>query len=315
MNRADTVSQDGFYSRQPSQAWEVVSLPDCPQLSFWVWYKPRHAPLGLNFLVPEETFHGYPQIGTFTLRKLLHLAGVDSQYVAMWYLYGTPIDGMNGNSPLLDQPIPFPTAVSDPHILVILNRPTASDATPVPAALQVQEATSHGTTSERSLNEIFDRIESNWSTCTLIDKQLVSLRKQLAGMLMRLDSLNRDLDPDERLQADRQDKHDWQDARRWLRDTAGQVSRALKAYDIGEISNAGQRLVFQELFEQHVQPRQPFEGIEQTDRDFTTYRKLLQTSQINMNSALSNASQNGEGRARQILIRIASKVRSSRWKR
>jgi len=315
MNQADTPLQNGFFARQPSQAWEVVPLPDCPQLSFWVWYKPQHAPHALNFLIPEETFRGYPQMGYLSIRKLLKLAGVDSQNVAMWYLYGTPIDGMNGNSPLLDQPIPFPTPGADPHILVMVNLPTASQTVPAPVAPTMQDAVTLETPAGESLGAIFDRIDSNWNTCLILDKQLVALRKQLAGILMRLESLNRDLGPDERLHADRQDKNDWQDARRWLREAATQVSRALKTYDIGEISNAGQRLVFQKLYEQYIQPRQPFEGIVQTERDFSAYRKLLQTSQLNMNTALSNASQNGEGRAQKILRRIASKVRSSRTKR
>ena len=51
---------------------------------------------------------------------------------------------------------------------------------------------------------------------------------------------------------------------------------------------------------------------ESVERDYEAHRKMLQTLLNNMNSALSNASQDGEQRARQVLSRIDAKVRAAR---
>ena len=134
-------------------------------------------------------------------------------------------------------------------------------------------------------------------------------------MLVKLNSLNRDLSPDERLHSDRQDKNDWMEARRWLRDVGAKVSRYIKEFDIGEASQAGKREWFEQTYEAIIAPRRISDDLPRLEREFEAHRKQLQTLMANMNNAYSSAVQDGERRAQQILTHIASKVRAAKRSR
>jgi hypothetical protein len=282
-----------FQFRQPSQNWETVLLPTGE--SMWVWFRPATAPHGLTIRLPEQ-----PQ--RFTLQQLLQAAGVAVQTVAAWNLHGQSFQ-VATHGGLLMQPCPVSPTGSDLQLHVWTQAvevpPTPSPSTAV-------------ATDDRSTRQILDTIDADWQAALQIESQMLLVRKQLGNMINRLNTLNRDLNPDERRYADRQDISDWQDARRWLRDVASRVARCIKEHDIGQASMAGRREWFEITFQTKVALRQPFDGIHEVQREFESYRRLVQTQMVGMKAALATASQDGERRAQQLLTRIATKVRSSK---
>jgi hypothetical protein len=162
-----------------------------------------------------------------------------------------------------------------------------------------------------SLAEIYKSIELDWVASLEIERDLTRLRKQLIDMMARLKTLNRDLTPPERLYSSNQDKKDWQDARRWLRDSSTKCWRCIKDHDIGDTSSAGQRKWFEETYQNIILPRKPFDGLQQASRDFEGYRKLVQTLHNTMSTTHSMAAIDGERRAQAVLARIAQKVREA----
>jgi hypothetical protein len=162
---------------------------------------------------------------------------------------------------------------------------------------------------------VFSRIEADWNAILLMENHQDAARKQLNGMQMRLNALNRDLNVEEARAADSADRVDWQEARRWLRDVAARVSRFIKEHDVGTTSNAGMRLQFESIYREHVQPRRPFPGMEQSAREFEMHRKTMQHLLANMQTALAQAATDGEKRAQMVLSRIAARVRTQRAKR
>ncbi len=329
-------SAAGFVARPASQTWERISFADCPQAFAWVWLKPQNVPHGLILMIPEETYRVSPQFATqLTMRRLLQAAGIEPGWVSMWNLYGVAYDGMHGTSPFLDHPIPLPVMGADPNIVVCINAapvvhpvPAANpvpvvtpvpvvNAPPVDAMPQPPPASDPKSSSAEpaTVAEVFKRIDDDWNASLVTEKELKRLRKQLLEMAARLKTLNRNFSPQERLHSSPQDKKDWLDARRWLRDSSTRLSRYIKEHDIGYTSAAGQRKWFEQTYQQYIVPRQQFDGLRQAHRDYATYRKVVVTLQTNMNTAYAQAAQNGERRAQQILTRVAAKVREATTKR
>jgi hypothetical protein len=96
---------------------------------------------------------------------------------------------------------------------------------------------------------------------------------------------------------------------------ASRVSRYLKDHLVGITSNAGKRNSYESIYQQHVFPCRPFDGLEQAERDFDSYRKSLQTLHTNMTAVNTTAVQEGERRAQQVMARVAAKIRTMRSKR
>ena len=71
----------------------------------------------------------------------------------------------------------------------------------------------------------------------------------------------------------------------------------------------------EQIYEQQVVPRIPWDGIVQAQRDFEAYRKMSLALQINMSSAFGQAVSNAERRAQQVMTRIQAKVREGNTKR
>lgn len=314
----------GFAARPASQTWERISFAECPQASACVWLKPQNVPHGLILMVPEETYRVDPQFAAkLTMRRLLQAAGIEPGWVSTWHLNGVAYDGMNGTSPFLDHAIPPPVMGVDPNIVVCINaapvvQPVSVvnappvDATPQPAPASVPARAS---AEPVTVSEVFDRMDDDWNASLVTEKELKRLRKQLLDMLARLKTLNRDFSPQERLHSSPQDKKDWLDARRWLRDSSTRLSRYIKEHDIGYTSAAGQKKWFEQTYQQYIVPRERFDGLRQAQRDYATYRKVVVTLQTNMHTAYAQAAQNGERRAQQILTRVAAKVREATTKR
>ena len=304
--------QMDFMNRPPSQSWEALPFPDSPQNCVWVWFKPAHAPQGLIFQIPEQVIQSYPNLAQWTLRSLLQLAGVDPAMVTGWYFNGANYDAQNGTSPLLDQPIPLPVAGMDPNLLVYLQSAVA----PFTPALSVANPYAGAVpNSQMNLDETFHKIEVDWKESMAIVRRLSMKRKELVDMGTKLKSLNRDLNVDENRFASQEDKGEWRDARRFLRDIGTKLGMFIKQHDIGITSFAGKREWFEQTYQQYIQPRQYFDDLIQAEREFEQYRKTLQTLMSHMNTSQVQGARDGERRARAVLAKIAVKVQRGRNQR
>lgn len=300
-----------FAGRSPSAAWEQIPLGSAASF-FWVWFKPATVPLGLVIRSPAESYRNAlgrlaPAGDGLTIRNLLRAAGIDARAVSLCYLHGAPCEGRNGTSPAFDHPLTEPAAGADPNIVFLVDAPVA----PIPPTVSPPAAAAVGA----DLVKVFDEMEADWNASLLLERQLTLARKQLAGTLSRLGALDRDLSPEERLHGDRQDKSDWQEVRRGLKDAAVKLSRYIKEHDLGETSAAGKKVGFQEVYLQFVVPRRPFAGLLQMHREFEAYRKRLQTLLANMSVANTNVAREAERRAQQVLTRLRSRARSAQTKR
>jgi hypothetical protein len=161
------------------------------------------------------------------------------------------------------------------------------------------------------LMEAYEHVEQDWRACQEAEKDLARLRQQCLDMMGRLKALNRDLTGPERLHSNNQEKKDWQNARRMLRDCTNRLWKSVKAHDIGYTSSAGQRRWFEATYDKYIAPRLHFDGFQDADRAFGTYRKIVTTLHIEMTNGLSIAQLDGERRAQQILARIAEKIREA----
>lgn len=304
--------QTSFTQRYPSQTWERIPFAEAPQSFVWVWYKPPNVPQGLVVRISDEAWQADPQTKQLTLRIILTLAGVDPMSVAMWQLGGMAFPGMSGANPLLDQPIPFPAPGTDPIIAIYVNVPQVNF---VPQSfmptMNVPSANPASVAPSQDLSDLFDRLDAEWTAALDVEKDLERLRKLLVDLTGRLKILNRNLSSDERLYSSREDKTDWQDARRFLRDADNRLRAYIKEFDIGDPSSAGHRRWFAQIYQQFIVPRLPFDGMEQSLNDFDFYRKLLITLQGKMNNAYLTGQSNGERRAQMVLARIANKVREA----
>jgi hypothetical protein len=325
-------------ARAASEAWERIASPDDPQNYVWAWFKPATVPQGLLLRIPDEVYRTRPQIALrWTVRRLVQLAGFDPACVSMWRLYGVVCYGMNGANPVFDAPIPAPIAGADPNIVVCIETgqtimaarpmpPIMPAAAPIPvrlsanppsqfhvngAAISPTGAAANAVVIDPTLLELYERIDSDWLATIELERDQSRLRKQLLDLMGRLKSLNRDLTPLERLHANSQEKKEWTEARRGLRDAATRVWKCVKAVDIGETSSAGQRLWFEETHKNMIVPRRSFEGLQQAARAFESRRKAVQTLHGEMNNAYSVGSLDGERRAQQVLARITQRVREA----
>ena len=98
-------------------------------------------------------------------------------------------------------------------------------------------------------SETFERIESDWNAIIETETEVKSLRKQLIDTTRRLKTINRDLSTDERGVADSTDTRDWLEARRARRDANLRMSVCLKELDMGDVSSAGQRSYFENIYQ------------------------------------------------------------------
>ena len=303
----------GFLARPASQTWEQVALSDGTGHFVWVWFKPPYAPQGLVVRIPEEVWQITSQAPPLTLRSVLQTVGIDPGCVTMWQLYGLAYQGWNGTNPLLDQPIPVPGpgVVADVLVYVAVPQPQFNYAMPGFAPPMTPFAAVPG----RDLTATFDRLDTEWNAALDVEKDLDRLRKMMVDLTGRLKSLNRDLSSDERLYSSREDKQDWVDSRRMLRDSEQRLRGCIKDFDIGDSSSAGYRKGFEQIHRQHVVPRIPYDGIDQAVEQFVFYRKLVTTLQGKMNNAYLGAVNNGERRAQQVLVRIAAKVREGQTRK
>ena len=292
-----------FAQRPASQAWEAVTLPTNPPLQLWAWYKPAQAPSAIMLQIPPT---GTPLPDGLSLRSMLHMLGIDPAAVPMCSLFGFWFPGDGGASPCFEQVVTGPVPGGDPHLVIQI------EATRAP--LQVGPGSELSQSIDEQTREIFKSFERDWKTASNAERQLAGLQKQLNDMQIRLSTMNRDLTPDENLYADRADRDDWRDARRWLRDASSRLSKCIKELVAGETTYVGKRMWFEQIYEEHVKPQIPFPGMEDARREFEFYRRTILNLCDRMQAASHHAQQEGVQRAQVVLSRIAVKVASRRTK-
>ncbi len=310
-----------FASRPPSSGWEQVALPNSEQHVLWIWFRPPQMPSGVIVRLPPDLV-SYPARNGLTFRWLLNLTGIDPNALAMWYVFGTPMQHASGSQAALDAVVPAPPQGAQPEIAFVTHmqpammQPMPMQPVPQPMAQPAMADPVHFSTDAVALTpetqKMLLRIESEWQSCISLERQLAGLRKKVTGLLGKLNSLDKDLKPEERLHADNADVKDWQDARRWLRDVSNRAQRFVKEHDIGVTSMAGRRRGFEETYRTVIEPKKPVAGMENMLREFDAYRKSLLTLMNNMNNSYQTASQEGERRAQRVLARIRAKSRGAK---
>jgi len=299
--------------RPPSHSWETVSVPDLPQCAVWSWVRPSNSPYDVIIRIPPEVTQ---RLGAYlTPRRLLAAAGGQAGDIESWFVGGMLFPSGGGNVPALDQVLPPSPdaqvifrlrAQAYPQVMPQVGMPAMPPSVSFAGAGAVGGSGASGGESDR----IFQSIEGEWQAIEILETQLSSVRKQLGTQQGKLQSLNRDLSADERVGADTVDKKDWQDARRWLRDCAAQVSRYIREHDIGVTSAAGKRTQLEQFYKEIVAPRKASPNLAAIQNEFEVYRKTSQVLLVAMQNTSSAASRDGEQRAQQILTRIAAKSRS-----
>lgn len=319
-----------FAQRPPSASWESVSLAECPQCCIWVWFKPPGIPFGLTINVPDQARAVYQStVGAqFTMRRLIQAVGIDPAAVTTWSLGGAVYDSMRGTNPLLDQPVPQPTPGVDPGIVVDLTPRQAfappmqmmgppivappMHGAPMPGhSMQPTPAMPVATGGQVSpeMEVLYEAIEKDWTACTEGLRELERMRKQLVDIHGRLKNMDRDLNSNERRFSSTQDKKDWVEARRWLRDGMTKTMMLVKSYDIGDVSSAGRGRHIEELYKQFIAPRTPIADLAGTAQQFVEYRKLVTTLQGRMSAAYSQSGVAAERKAQKVMKSIQAKVR------
>jgi hypothetical protein len=292
-----------FALRPASATWEQLPLPGSAAGFCWAWFKPASAPDCVVVRFPQEMFRAGTESPAASARQVLQAAGIGPDQVRGWLVYGTPFDP-SVFAAVLDRPLAPPPSGVKPELRIQVSA----------TGLSAAHVGAMPMTANPDVGHIYDMIDTDWNLSLQLEKQLVLLRKQLSSMLTRITAIDRDLNPEERLHGDRQAKTDWQEARRWLKDSAAKLVRYIKEHDTGDTSNAGKREWFAQTYEQIVLPRRRIDNLVQLQRQFESQRKRLQILQTNMTTALQFAGSDGERRAQMVLERIARSVRDKRAK-
>lgn len=312
-----------FSSRSPSTAWESAAVPGMPELQVAVWFRPATLPNGAAVAVTAELLSGCSDRSALTLRRITEAAGFSPAEIMGVSVYGHQWVPGPALPAILDLPVPDPPASEAAQILIASGHTAGGAVAPVQPYGSVPSAmpghtpggtTPGGTTPAFSgdTKQLQDRIDADWQTCLQTERQLSGLRQKLSTALGKLGSLDRELTPQERMAADREDTDAWQDARRFIRDASAKVHRFIKAHDVGVTSDAGRRTLIEQLHQRCMAGTLSPAEVSELYREMETYRRLLSQLQTNMNSAAASASQDGEGRARRVLQRINVKIQQQR---
>lgn len=298
-----------FSLRPASIGWESLVLVPGTAIGMWVWCKPLHAPLDLIVRVPVETFQAFG--GRLSLRQIALSAGAELAQVRGFTLQGAFIDGQGGVNPLLDHAVPPQT----PWIEIAMRMQAGVTYPALGSVVAAAQAPVVSPSTLASTSGQAIAIEADWNAVLQMESQLMMLRKQLATIQGKLQTLNRDLNANENVAADNQDKREWQDTRRWLRDASSLASRYIKEADSGVTSMAGNKRRLEQLVEDarvgRLNPQQMASG----QNEIESHRKTVLNIQNQMQNALQSASRDGEQRAQMVLSRIAAKVRNHNSKR
>ncbi len=302
-----------FFERPASTDWEILPIPGLEGVSCPAWFRPEHLPWGVIVAVPPELMGEPGEPLPFSLFHLVHAVGLPWENLASVSIYGGEWQPAELWTAVAGQQLPVP---GDPtQTQVLLATRGVSPGVPVTHAVQpLPEAAEAAPASPPAGKSPFRRLESDWNACQGMERQLAGLRQQLSGVLSRLGTLDRDLRPQERMAADRQQKDEWEDARRWIRDVSAKVHRCIKAHDIGITSAAGRRNLIRDRYEQAAVSVAAAGDLSSSLHEVEMYRKDLANLFNNMSSALQGANTNGIQRAQRVLSKIAAQVSEKRAK-
>jgi len=278
--------------------------------------------------IPPEVAVAWPAGFPFTLGETLLAAGIDPMQLHSVSVFGAEWQPATIIGQYLQLAVPPLAPGGTPEISInVLEQmqvnwpgipqqfPAAAMQTNVPGCSPA--AAESLVTEEQTAGSgamMYDRIETAWKVSLQMERQMSALRKKLASVMKSLGKLDRDLAPEERLAADREDRDAWDDARRWVRELSAKCHREIKSFDIGMTSAAGKRGTIEQLYKEVIEPRTPSNNLQTIHRDFETYRKDMTNLQKSMTAALQAGSQNGTQRAQRILGVISRKIKARRVK-
>lgn len=335
-----------FSQRPPSCQWEPLPMARLPGIVLWAWYRPAHLPTGVVVSIPAELLAAFPAGFPFTLGDVLAAASVPPQQFQAVSLFGYEWQPAMAVTLIVHHPIPAIPEGCRPEIAITvdeqqiilpvmpmmpvaalhhsgLNMHAAMNAvagygylpsTPTEDDGQFVEDDTEFADSTTPLTEdmMYARIEAAWKSARQIERQMTGLRQKLASIEAALGKLDRELAPEERLASDREDRDEWSDVRRWLRELQTRCHREIKAFDIGMTSGAGGRRRLEEVFQTLIEPRMAAGQLDTYRSEFDQFRKDMVSLQRAMGAALQAASQNGTQRAQRTLGKIAAKIREMR---
>ena len=298
-----------FAERPPSVQWEPVAANDGSPLA-WVWWKPAAAPH--EIIVSLAGVAMRPTVG-----GLIGQLGLTPAEIAGWLVAGQYFDAAGGQNPLLHARLPE-TPDLEVRLVAAANGAFPTASPPMmggPAAAAVAPTRPRGGACEvdqQTAERLLGGIDADWNSTLKLERDLAAKQKEVQSLLGRINTLNRDLNADERAAADSNDLRSWQDARRWLRDATAKLSKVSRDFDLGSISAAGSRNQYESIHREYVAQRKPFAGILQVAKEFEQHRKTAQNLLQAMSAAHAAASRDAEGRARQVLAKIAANARKKR---
>lgn len=320
-----------------------------PGLVLWAWFRPGHLPSGVVVTIPADFLNAFPAGLPISLGDVLIAVGVPPQNFQAVSMYGGEFQAAAVFSPFVNHPLPpIPMGGRAEIAISVIEQPVMMPMQPVAfvpagafaipgaesAAMTMPanvEHADHFNDMSSDIDSAFEegaefeddgaplsddmmyiRIESAWKFSVQIERQMTGLRQRLSSIQSALGKLDRDLSPDERLASDREDRDEWSDTRRWIRDLQSKCHREIKAFDIGMTSGAGNRRHLEETYLTIIEPRVASANLESFRAEFEKYRKDMVCLQRAMINALQAASQNGTQRAQRCLGKIAGKIREMR---
>lgn len=335
--------------RPPSIQWEPLPIVRLPGLILWAWYRPTAIPSGIMVAIPPDLVSVYPAGFPMTLADILNAAGVPPHQFQAVSLFGGIWQPASNFAAYINHPLPPVPAGGRAEVLISVFEQAMMPSMPMAAmpqtgiamygaqgAPQMENSVvdqnddsselAHGSWSDELADDsdfedngepltddmMFIRIEAAWKSATQMERQMQGLRQKLSSIQTALGKMDRELTPDERLASDREDRDEWNDARRWLRDLQSKCHKEVKAFDIGMTSGAGGRHHLDEVFTTVIEPRVANSKLAQYRNEFEKYRKDMVSLQRAMVTALAAASQNGTQRAQRVLGKIAGKIREMR---
>jgi hypothetical protein len=321
-------------------------MPRIPGLVLWAWFRPAHLPSGVVVTIPADFLHAFPVGLPMTLGDVLTVLGIPPQNFQAVSLYGNdwqaaavfslfvnhplPLVPMGGRAEIAISVIELPAMMPMQPVAFV---PAGTFAIPGAESAAMTMQADHFDRLSSDIDAAFEddsefeddgaplpddmmfiRIESAWKFSVQIERQMTGLRQRLSSIQSALGKLDRDLSPDERLASDREDRDEWSDTRRWVRDLQSKCHREIKAFDIGMTSGAGNRRHLEETYLTIIEPRVASANLESFRAEFEKYRKDMVCLQRAMINALQAASQNGTQRAQRCLGKISVKIRELRAK-
>ena len=323
-----------FSKRASSDAWETVSLLFAPQCFVEIQVKPSRFSVGLVLRIPDGTFQQLEKTTFLNLRRILESASINPAEVIQWEQFGETEPGMNGWNPAFEQVVLRSPDGSKTEVFITMagcntvipasetTSELASEVSPM-ASLQPQssppksnlpvpsdDAKQAGNAGDTGA--CIRGIDADWRAVLQMEKQLLGLRNKLVQTQTALNSLNRDLTGNESLNANSKDRKDWQQVRRWLRDSMTKISCGIRDHDIGATSGAERRDWFERMYSYVVTHRQPVENLASIQHDFMKFRKQVLVLSNSLNAIEATAQRDGIGRANRLLNKIRSNKNKKR---